>query len=243
VPRAHSFGPLWFAVTLLLFETGYLLCRAAARRRARGHGPLPLPTNCQIAAFVVVIGLATFLFRCWWPAHKSVFNLRLGNYPMYICMFTFGILARRSGWFEALSRRQATLWFRVALAAIATTPVFMILNELQGNGPYEFMGGFKWQGLIYAMWEPFLCVGINMKLVVLYRERFNATNAFTRAMARSSYAAYVIHVYFVVFGAMLFTRFSLGAIPEILLLWLPVIAACFLCATLIRSMPVLNRVL
>ena len=243
VPRVHSFGPLWFAVTLLLFETGYLLCRAAARRRSWGQGPFPLPSNRQVAVFVVVVGLATFLFRCWWPAHRSFMGLRLANFPMYICMFTLGVQARRSCWFEALSRKQASLWFRVALVAIATTPVFLILNELQGNGPYAFMGGFKWQGFVYAMWEPLLCVGINMKLIVLFRDRFNAANALTRSMARSSFAAYIIHVYFVVFGVMLFTHFSLGAIPEILLLCLPVIAACFLCATLIRSMPVLNRIL
>ena len=121
--------------------------------------------------------------------------------------------------------------------------VFLILNALQGNESYSFMGGFKWQNFVYAMWEPFLCIGINMKLIVLYREQFNFTNAFTKIMAKSSFTAYIFHFYFVVFGTMVFTRFSLGAIPEILLMCLPVVVACFLFATFIRSMPLLKRIL
>lgn len=239
----HGFGPLWFAVALLLFEFGYLLWRVVVQRYFSGRGPLRLPGDRQIAIFVISIGLATFLFRCWWPANQSIFSQKLGYYPLYICMYSIGILACRFNWFETLSRKQANFWFRIALVAIATTPVFLILNALQGNESYSFMGGFKWQNFVYAMWEPFLCIGINMKLIVLYREQFNFTNAFTKIMAKSSFTAYIFHFYFVVFGTMVFTRFSLGAIPEILLMCLPVVVACFLFATFIRSMPLLKRIL
>ena len=62
-------------------------------------------------------------------------------------------------------------------------------------------------------------------------------------MAASSYTAYIFHAFFIVFATYLFTFFSLGRLPEILLMWPVAITACFTFADIVRRAPLLNRVL
>ncbi len=236
-------GPLWFTFTLLIFEGVYLVVRMLADRFGRTPRQYPLPTDRQVLLFILGIGLFTFLLRQWQPLTAFVFHLRLAFFPLYVCMFAFGVMAYRSGWFSRLSAQQANRWFAVSLAAIAIAPAFMFLNAALGNDYFAFWGGFNWQCYIYAAWEPFLCVGINMKLIVLFRDRFDFSTPFTRRMARSSYTAYILHAFFVVMATYLFTFFSWGRLPEILLMWPVAVISCFLFADVVRRIPVLNRVL
>lgn len=236
-------GPLWFTFTLLIFEGFYIAFRQIATRLRQAPRTYPLPDDRQTLLFIVGIGLFTFLLRQWQPLTAFVFHLRLAFFPLYVCMFVFGLIAYRSDWFRLLTTKQANRWFRVSLVAIAIAPVFMILNAALGYDAYKFWGGFNWQCYAYAAWEPFLCVGINMKLIVLYRERFDFSTAFTRSMAKSSYTAYIFHAFFVVIATYLFTFFSLGRIPEIVLMWPVAVTSCFLFADMVRRLPLLRKVL
>lgn len=202
-----------------------------------------MPSDRQILIFIVAVGLFAFLFRQWQPLTKGVYHLRLGFYPLYVCMFTFGVIAYRSGWFTSLTAQQANRWFYISLAAIALVPGLLIFNGWLGYDAYKFWGGFNWQCYSYAAWEPFLCVGINMKLIVLFRDRLNFSTHFTKRMAKSSYTAYIFHAFFIVFATYLFTFFFLGRIPEILLMWPVAVIPCFLFADALRRVPLLNRVL
>ncbi len=139
--------------------------------------------------------------------------------------------------------RQANRWYRVSLGAIAVMPVILVLAGALGYDAYDFWGGWNWRSYLYSAWEPFLCVGINMKLVQLYRDRFNCSTPFTKRMAKSSFTAYITHAYFIVVATYLFTFFSLGRIPEIILMWPVAVIPCFLCADLIRRLPLFRRVL
>jgi len=236
-------GPLWFALTLLIFEGVYIAYRMTAGRFGRRPRTYPLPSDRQILLFILGIGLFTFFLRQWQPLTAFVLHLRLAFFPLYVAMFIFGLIAYRSGWFTKLTAKQANRWFMTSLVAIAAMPVIMVLNLALGYDELKFWGGFNWQSYVYAAWEPFICVGINMKLIVLFRDRFNVSNAFTKRMAASSYTAYIFHAFFIVFSTYLFTFFSLGRLPEILLMWPVAIISCFLFADVVRRAPLLNRVL
>jgi surface polysaccharide O-acyltransferase-like enzyme len=119
----------------------------------------------------------------------------------------------------------------------------MVLNAVLGHDVFKFWGGFTWQCCTYSMWEPFLCVGINMKLVVLYRDRFNWSTPLTRRMAASAYTAYIVHAFFVATATYLFTFFSLGRLPEILLMWPVAVIPCFLFSDVVRRLPLLRKIL
>ena len=236
-------GPLWFACALLVFEGVYLIIRLTGHVLGREPRRYALPSDRQVLMFVVGVGVFTFFWRQYQPLTRGFYHMRLGFFPLYVCMFTIGILAYRSGWFTQLTAKQANRWFYVALAGIALMPPILMVNAWLGHDPYEFWGGWTWQCYAYSAWEPFLCVGINMKLLVLFRDRFNFSTPFTKRMARSSFTAYILHAFFIVVPTYLFTYFSLGRIPEILLMWPVAVIPCFLFADLIRRAPLLNRVL
>ncbi len=243
VPSAFHLGPLWFAWALLLFEGAYLLWRWGARRWGLQPRARALPTDAQILAFILGIGLFTFVFRQWWPLGRDFLGLNMGFCPLYVCMFVFGVLSFRSGWFEALSVDQANRWFYAALAAIALMPLLLVLNTWMGYSAYQYWSGPTWQCYVYAAWEPWLCVGINMKLIVFYRERLNVENELGQRMARSAFTAYIIHTFIVSIFTYLFTFFSLGRVPEILLMWPFAVVSCFLVADRIRRIPLLRSIL
>jgi hypothetical protein len=236
-------GPLWFAAALLVFESIYLLYRLAADRLAPCARAYPLPSDGQIITFILGIGLFTFFFRQWQPLWNAFWHFNLGYFPLYVAMFLCGVMAYRSGWFEKLSAPQANRWFRIALGAMALMPVMLLVNNILGHDAYVFLGGFNWQCFTYAMWEPFLCVGVNMKLIVFYRDHLHGGNWLTKHLAKSAYTAYIFHAFFIVFATYAFTFFSLGRIPEIVLMWPVAVIPCFLFAGILRQVPLLRRVL
>jgi len=239
----RSMGPLWFAFTLLIFEGAYLIQRGIGSLLDRKPRTYPLPNDRQVLAFILGIGVFTFFWRMLFPLTAHVFHLRLAFFPLYVAMFTFGVIAWRSGWFSQLTARQANRWFKAALVAMAVMPLVMLVNQLWGGNAYSFWERLSWQSLAYSMWEPFICVGVNIKLIVFFRERFNFSNSLTKTMARSSFTAYITHAFFIVFLTYAFTFFSLGRLPEILLMWPIAVTACFLTATVISRAPLLRRVL
>lgn len=236
-------GPLWFTMTLLIFEGVYLVFRKVSARFDLKPRSYAFPRDRAILLFILGIGLFTFIFRQQFPLTVHVFHMRLAFYPLYVCMFTFGIIAYRSGWFTSLTTHQANRWFYISIATFLIAPAVMIVNEILGYDTYKFWEGFTWQCYVYSAWEPFLCVGINMKLIVLFRDRFNFATAFTKNMAKSSYTAYISHAFFIVIATYLFTFFSLGRLPEILLMWPVAVVSCFLFADIVRRAPLLNKVL
>ncbi|MCX5770161.1 MAG: acyltransferase family protein [Candidatus Hydrogenedentes bacterium] len=238
-----AFGPLWFTFTLLIFEGVYIAYRSAADRFGLKPRAYPLPGDRHILLFILGIGLFTFFWRIGHPLNSFIWQLRLAFYPLYVSFFIFGLISYRSGWFTQLTAKQANRWFNVSLVGIAMMPALMVLNAALGYNEQKFGGGINWQSYVYAAWEPFLCVGINMKLIVWFRDRFNFSNAFTKRMGASSYTAYIVHAFFVVFATYLFTFFSLGRLPEILLMWPVAIISCFLFADIVRRAPLLNKVL
>ena len=241
--KITSPGPLWFAFALLVFEAVYVGFRLVADRVGKGPRAYPFPGDMAIFLFIVAAGAIAFLVRLWQPLTEGFYHMRLGYFTLYVFMFSFGILAYRSGWFENMPVRQANRWFYVSLGAIAVMPVILAGAGLLGYDAYDFWGGWNLRSYLYAAWEPFLCVGINMKLVQLYRDRFNKSTPFTKRMAKSSFTAYISHAYFIVVPTYLFTFFSLGRIPEILLMWPVAVIPCFLAADGIRRLPLLRRIL
>ena len=57
--RYTGWGPLWFVLSLLIFTSAYLVVVNSMRRK----GKIVWPNNKQIFAFVIGIGVITFLLR------------------------------------------------------------------------------------------------------------------------------------------------------------------------------------
>lgn len=186
-------GPLWFVLCLLIFAVAYAAFRAVASGRGKERRHLPPPTNMRILTFIVGIGLITFLVRLQFSTNYTFFNLQLGYFALYISMYILGILACRHSWLDSLRPKQVNLWFGICIGLIALMPLIMAGGgALEGNTDV-FAGGSSWQAYTYASLEPFLCVGISVKLLLLFRNRFNIESRLSQRMARSAYTAYILH--------------------------------------------------
>ena len=236
-------GPLWFVFALLLFSTAYVVVCTV---RGSGFRPRAIPSNAAILCFGIVMGLAAFFVRLGVPVGSTVLGLQMGYFPLYICMFVFGIRASRNSWLNELDRSRANLWFTVAVVFICLLPFIMIGMKLTGamdEGFSVVYGGPNWQALVYAMWEPFVCIGICMKLLVVFRDRLNVANTVTRAMSASAYTVYIIHPFFVILGTWLVAGLSVPVFVLFGMASLLGISSCFLVANVIRKLPLLSRIL
>lgn len=234
-----GWGPLWFVLTLLLFTVVYLSI-AATRKRQGGTGAvIDFPTNKRVGQFILAITLFTYLLRMFFRVGTDVIGLQLAYFPLYIAFFFFGIQANRGAWLRRLDAHQAAFWFRIAIGSILAFPVIVVL----GGADDSFSGGLTWQAFVYAAWEPFVCIGISMKLLVVFRERLNRVSRLSAILAASAYAAYIIHPYFVVVATRLARDWPLPPALIFLVTSPFVVATCFFAAHLIRRSPGFNKVL
>ena len=241
--RLTGTGPLWFVLSLLIFALAYAVIRVATPTSENKQRPRPLPTNMQILGFILAIGLITFLVRIRFSVSEAVFNLQLGYFPLYICMYIFGVWAYRYSWFDSLRRTQVNQWFGASIGVIALIPVIMAMGGAFESGTEVFEGGLTWQAYVYATLEPVLCVGISMKLLLMFKERGDAENRLTRRMARSAYTAYIIHPFFVVSATFLLAGVSLDPLVKFLILSPLAVISCFLVSDAVRRAPLLRRIL
>ncbi len=238
-----GWGPLWFVLSLLIFTGIYAGVVAWRQRLGRSLTALPPPNNRRILGFILSIGVVTFFVRLAYPVGTELIGLQIGYFPLYIAFFIFGIQAYRAGWFDQIDPAQIALWFRIAVALIVALPVILVVGGASSGATDAFLGGFTPQALFYALWEPFLCVGISMKLLALFRARWDIASALTRLLAQSAYAAYIIHPFVVVVITRLAQNWPIPPAMIFLSVAPVAVASCFFIANLIHRAPLLNKVL
>ena len=240
--RSVGTGPLWFVLALLLFAGVY-----AAVKRLRGpagsaNQTRPVPTNLAIVGFVVGVSIVAFIVRIWWPTGAELLGLQLGYFPLYISMYIFGVWAHRYGWLDTLTERQASTWFRGAMGFILCLPIVMTLGATDA-GVEAFSGGLSWQALVYAAWEPTVCIGVSMKLLVVFRDRFNRAAGLLRSMSRSAYTAYIIHPFFVILGTYWLSEAPMPPLAKFAILVTVASCTCFAVSDVLRRAPLLRKIL
>ena len=121
--------------------------------------------------------------------------------PQYISLFVLGIVAYRRNWFRTIPDRAGKLWLWIAVACIMLLPVIFVVGGVLEGKDHLFKGGVTWQALVTGVWEGFLCMGMVIGLLVLFRKRLNRQGPLAKAMAISSYTVYIIHqLVLVLFG-------------------------------------------
>jgi hypothetical protein len=231
-------GPLWFVLTLLIFASAYAATRVASRRTHELTGTHPFPSDRAMLRFVVAIGLTAFVVRDVCPTGWNVVGLQLGYFPLYVAFFTFGLWAHGNGWLDRLDQPLVARWGRRARWAM---PLLLATPFVGGIG--QVNGGPNLPALLYAMWEPWICVGMSLWLLVLFRERWARQAATARRLSRSAYAAYIIHPFFVVAGTALVARLPPEPLLRFVVLCALSVPATFAAADLIRRVPGLRRIL
>jgi len=238
-------GPLWFIETLLIFSLVYVLWRLLARPRpAEPAVETGFPGSVSIALFALLLGVAGFLVRLWLPAgwNFEPLNLQFPFFAQYIALFVVGLIAYRRNWLLNLPDSIGRLWLGIAVLMIFLIwPMVLVSGMDKGLDP--FRGGWHWQALAYALWESFLCFGMCIGLIYVFRRYAHRQGRLASFLSRNAYTAYLIHE--VVIIAIAFAVRDVALYP--LLKWglvaLVAVPLCFGLSSLIRKLPYTDRVL
>jgi len=238
------FSHLWFVAHLLVYALGYVLWRQLTRRAKLADAVDKfLPTHRTLLAYALLLGLTTAVVHTWYPIDRWVTLLvvpvEIAHVPQYLSLFIIGILAYRGDWLRRLPTTTGMTWLGIGLTAALARYV-------------HDLGGWRWlasipeaiYGLVWSTCEAFICVGLCVGLLVLFRERFNGQpGRLLSAMAGAAYAAYIIHVV-VVLGV----QFGLVSAPlppfaKFVLVTLVGVPLSFGIGSLLRQLPGAKKVL
>jgi len=218
-------GPMWFVLTLLIFELLYALYMKFREHKGSGQRMTKTPTGLGIILFIVGTGIVAFLVRLGYPAGKNFFGLQFGYFPLYIAMYIVGIVAARRHWTEKLTLRQSKPWFYLSIAAILVLMIVMMQNA--GKDLSSFSGGWNTSALFYAMWEPVVCVGFCFFITLLARDHMNRPDNFVTKMSKASYPAYIIHPLIVVLSTFVLESLHVSPYLKIAGVCLLAVPVCF----------------
>lgn len=257
-------GHLWFVSHLLgyavVYAAGRTLSSAIARRR---HGPagrdgagaphvsdvplLATPGHVALAVAAVVIGLATFVLRIWYPIDRwtwvlGVFWMHVAHLPQYVALVLAGLLAYRHRWLERLPTATGTTWLWIGLSAAALRYAYA-LSGLGSTVPLLASGGWDWRSLVGSLWEGIACVGLSVGLLTLFRQRGNVSGRLLRELGAGTYAVYIVHVFVVVGLQAALAPATLPPLAKFVLVTLGGVALSFGLAAALRRAPLLRAVL
>ena len=244
-----QFGHLWFIQHLLVYSLLYLVCRWLAEhvRRIRGASaairPMRVPAHGGLVAFTLAVAAATFLIRLHYPLDTWVpvlgfIQAEPARVAQYAAFFTAGILACRNEWLPRLPTSIGYRWLAMGIGLAALPFVAGGIDSLGFDG-----GGATLAALAGSSYENFLCTGLCVGLVVLFRERLAGSHALLRSLAASSFAVYIIHVPIVVAAQFALAPTGLPALISFAAVAALAIPISFGAAHLLRRLPGFRSVL
>jgi glucan biosynthesis protein C len=198
----NAYLHLWFLGHLVLYSAGYALWRALIdRRRERRPRTWPLPGHAAVAGFVIALALVTWVVRGWYPIDEwvplfFVVAAEPAHLPQYVSLFCLGMVAQRGDWLRRWPARFGAIWLSIGLACSASVYAAVMLADDPANDVIEG-GGFTWQALLWSFLEALICAGMVVGLIVVARAMFRRSSRVLSSMAAASYAAYILHVTFV----------------------------------------------
>lgn len=221
-------GHLWFLEHLLIFSAGYVLWqRLRPGRPETGQTQPGLPGYPTILVCALALAAVTGVVRIWYPIDKWVYLLgfirvAFADVPRDLGFFIIGVLAYDRQWFQRFPARDGYVWLGIGLALAAYWYVYAL---------------WLWQYLptegilmdaIRLLWEMLLCFGMCIGLTVLFRERLNVQGSLGKTLAQSQYAAYILHVAFVLLFQWIVLGLDLSPSVKFILVTLAAVPTTFL---------------
>ena len=238
-------GPLWFVETLLIFSIVYVGWRLVARSlSAASTVDTRFPGNGMIALFAVFLGIAGFWVRLWRPIgwNLTPLNLQFPFFAQYIALFIVGLIAYRRNWLTNLPETTGRLWLAIGVVMIFSFWPLVIGGGMD-KGIEPFAGGWHWQALAYALWESFLCLGMCIGLIYLFRRNFNRQGKLAKFLSSNAYTAYIIHGVVITIIALAVRDVMVYPLLKWALVALVAAPLCFGLSHLIRKLPYTDQAL
>jgi hypothetical protein len=183
-------GPLWF-IGVLLF---YSLALAGWRRLRPPPAPVDRPLRLRdLALLALAVGIATFLVRTVFPADSNQpLNSHLWAWPEYVAMFGLGVAAARRGWLRPVPKAISRPAGIATLAVVVVLPAVILSAEPLGLSEDAYFGGWGLPALLGGLLEGVIAVAAPIWVLAFAERHLAGTGPLRRAMARSSYAAFML---------------------------------------------------
>ncbi len=238
-------GPLWFVQALLVFTVTYLVIKGTIENYTVAdlkRIKVDLPKNHLVLAFVLMLALASFLVRVWFPIGSTTGNLQLSFVPQYLAMFIIGILASQNLWLDKLGCKKAFLWAGLALAGIPFWPLIIGYGEgFKDMAPIA--GGLSWHSLAYSLWEAVVGLGTAVGLTYFFRQRLNFKGSMLKHMANGAYAAFIIHPLVLLPLSYLLREVMLDPLIKFTIVGTLGVPLCFIAGILLKKIPAIKNIL
>jgi fucose 4-O-acetylase-like acetyltransferase len=194
---------MWFSEHLLIFGFIYAVWRLATglfrKPKAvslRSQEPLkPLHVHVCIVAYTLMLTVVYYVVRIKHPLYHWIglfdaIQVEFARLPQRASLFVVGIIAYRRNWFGRLTKQAGYVW-----AAIASVLAFLVYTRISEKFLPFTAGGTGFNAFGYALLDALLGTSACVGLLVLFRERFNTpVRKLGRALARSVYCVYIIHM-------------------------------------------------
>jgi hypothetical protein len=183
-------GPMWFVGVLLVFSLALVAWRQLRPPRPAPEGPLRLR---DLAVMALVVGIATFLVRLAFPGDSSQpLNSHLWAWPEYIALFGLGVAAARRGWLRPVPRSVSRPAGIAALVVIVLLAAMVLSTDPLGLTEEDWLGGWGLPALVAALLEGVIAIAAPIWVLAFAQRRLNGSGRLRKAMARGSYAAFML---------------------------------------------------
>ena len=178
--------------------------------------------------------MASGLIRIWKPIDKWSYLLgfvkvAFADVPRDVAFFFVGILTFRHGWMGSFDTRAGYAWLAVGVGGAALWYAYdpWLYGLLQPSATAHEVFRLLWEGVLVCG----MCIG----LAVLFREKLDLGNPFSRELAKGQYAAYIFHLPIVVLLQIPFMGFGLPPLAKFLLVCLVGVPVTFLFSVWVRK--------
>ena len=183
-------GPVWFVGVLLVYSLGLVAWRTLFPPPPARGGALRWR---QLVLLAIVVGVATFLVRLVFPADSNQpMNIKLWGWPEYLALFGLGVVAARRGWLRPVPASLARRCGIATIVAIVCVAAAVVSAEPLGLTEDAFFGGWRVTAFVAAMAEGVLAVCASIWLLAFAQRHLDRASPLRRAMARSSYTAFML---------------------------------------------------
>ncbi|WP_066054379.1 acyltransferase family protein [Robertmurraya korlensis] len=235
-----QFAHLWFLEHLLFYACIYTIISRWTGKRNAVVTPKPL-SLLSIFLFAVVVALLTFVTRIkypidHWEGFLGFIQAEYAHVPQYASFFIAGVIASRRNWFTTLSNKVGITWFIIGgvLAGMYYLGFITVATRY----------GFTTGNLIYSFYETFLCTGLCIGLIYLFKIIANHTTSFTKTLSANSYAVYIIHVPVLVTLQYWIESYDISMISQFLFVTLFGIIFSFVISHFfLRKLPLIKQIL
>jgi peptidoglycan/LPS O-acetylase OafA/YrhL len=237
-------GPMWFVEVLLIFSMIYCAWRAVAGAPLAGakRTSRPFPPTLTLLSTALATGLAALLIRQASPVGVTYAGFQFAYFAPYVVLFAAGIAAWRYDWLRQLEWKNGRGIIWIAILVWPLMSIAGVVTNVLYGGKANYITGFSWPAVLYAMWEPLVAWGFIAGWLLLARKWMNQPSTFWSWISRRAYTVYIIHPPVLVGVSLLLHGWAAPALVKFVVTGTLACGASWLFADPLVRLPGLRRV-